>query len=140
VTSVRRSARIAEGWLPGRLLLEDFKKKMRLLRDEEEKHGSDISVGFVPLVSVDETTEAAEDRLNFPLLIQDVNKYTNRGYTDKEEIRGYFIAGTATECAEQLQGYIDNGMDYVIFDYRHSFDDIGLQMELTADEIIPLLR
>jgi alkanesulfonate monooxygenase SsuD/methylene tetrahydromethanopterin reductase-like flavin-dependent oxidoreductase (luciferase family) len=112
---------------------------MELLREEEKKHGSDISVGFVPLVSVDETTEAAEDRLNFPLLIDDVNKYTNRGYSKKEEIRGYFIAGTPSECAEQLQGYIDNGMDYVIFDYRHSFEDIQQQMELTADQILPQL-
>lgn len=140
VTSVRRAARIADGWLPGRLLLSDFERKMELLREEEANHGRDISVGFVPLVSVDETTAAAEERLNFPLLIQDVNKYTNSDYTDKEEIRGYFIAGTPEECAAQLQGYLDAGMDYVVFDYRHSFEDVDEQMRLTAEGILPRLR
>jgi alkanesulfonate monooxygenase SsuD/methylene tetrahydromethanopterin reductase-like flavin-dependent oxidoreductase (luciferase family) len=135
--AIRRAVGIADGILPGRATFTEFEHKMEFLSNLEDEHTRDLTVGLVPLISVAETTEEAEAKLNIPKLVDEASKYGDRDYDSKEEIEGYYIAGTPEECADQIQTFVDNGLDHVIFDMRHAFDEIEEMMTLIADEVIP---
>ncbi len=138
--AMNRAVRIADGILPGRVPISEFEKKMNYLHGLEEEHDADLSVGLVPPFSVADSTAEAEAGLNIPSLVEEADAYMAGDYETKEDIRGYYIAGEPEDCAAQIQEFVDSGLDHVILDMRHAFEDIEELMEIAADSVIPLVE
>ncbi len=137
--AMNRAVRIADGILPGRVPISEFEMKMDYLHDLEEEHDHELDVGLVPPFSVADSREEAEAGFNIPSLVDEADSYMAGDYNTKEDIRGYYIAGDTEECAAQIQEFVDSGLDHVILDMRHAFEDIEQLMETTADSVIPLI-
>jgi alkanesulfonate monooxygenase SsuD/methylene tetrahydromethanopterin reductase-like flavin-dependent oxidoreductase (luciferase family) len=135
--AIRRAIDIADGILPGRCTFTEFEAKMEFLSELEKEHDRELSVGMVPVISVAETTEQAEAKLNIPKLVEEASKYGDFEYETKEDIEGYYIAGTPDETAAQIQRFVDMGLEHVVLDMRHAFDEVEEMMTLIADEVIP---
>lgn len=135
--AIRRAIDIADGILPGRCTFTEFEAKMDFLSNLEEEHNRDLSVGMVPAISVAESTEEAEAKLNIHKLVEEADKYGDFDYDTKEDIEGYYIAGTPDEAAAQIQRFVDMGLEHVVLDMRHAYDEVEEMMTLIADEVIP---
>jgi len=102
-----------------------------------------IKVGAVPVTSLDDTTDAALERLNVPGLIKNANaqkfwiKPEGGEFTKIEELDGSILAGTPDDVVEGVRRYQEIGCDLLIFDFRMRFTDWLQQIEVLAREVLP---
>jgi len=95
-------------------------------------------VGYQIPLSVDRDGQAARDRVDPESFIHEAQGFwPDQGIETVEDIRGYFIAGTPAECAEQLQELVDMGVEHFALDMRHSFTRMDENFELLVDEVLP---
>ena len=55
-------------------------------------------------------------------------------------VRNYCLLGTAQQCVDRLQEYVDAGVRYVIFTICCRREDRARHIETIAKEIIPQFR
>jgi len=97
----------------------------------------------VPVTSIDDTTDAAIQRLNVPGLIDNANhqkfwlKPEGGQFTTIEELDGSILAGTPDDIVRGVQRYQEIGCDLLIFDFRMRFPDWLAQIEILAREVLP---
>ena len=142
--SARLAVDFCEGWLPGRITFPTYEARVAKIRELCLEQGkSPVMVGAVPVTSIDETTEAAIERLNVPGLIKNANaqKFWLRPesgeFTRIEELDGSILAGTPDDIVRGVQRYQEIGCDLLIFDFRMRFPDWLEQIEILARDVLP---
>ncbi len=144
--SARLAVEFCEGWLPGRITFPTYEERVGQIRQMTAEQGKPmIMVGAVPVTSIDETTEAAVNRLNVPGLIKNANnqkfwvKPESGEFTRIEELDGSILAGTPDDIVRGVQRYQQIGCDLLIFDLRMRFPDWLEQIEVLARDVMPLV-
>jgi alkanesulfonate monooxygenase SsuD/methylene tetrahydromethanopterin reductase-like flavin-dependent oxidoreductase (luciferase family) len=136
--SVKRASLRADGWLASRMPRRNFEECMDILDEREREYGETTTVGYQIPLSVDRDGQAARDRVDPESFIHEAQGFwPDQGIETVEDIRGYFIAGTPAECAEQLQELVDMGVEHFALDMRHSFTRMDENFELLVDEVLP---
>jgi alkanesulfonate monooxygenase SsuD/methylene tetrahydromethanopterin reductase-like flavin-dependent oxidoreductase (luciferase family) len=142
--SARLAVDFCEGWLPGRITFPTYEVRVAKIREMCAEQGKPmIWTGAVPVTSIDETAEAAVNRLNVPGLIKNANaqkfwiKPDGGEFTKIEELDGSILAGTPDDIVRGVQRYQEIGADLIIFDFRMRFPDWLQQVEILAREVIP---
>lgn len=135
--AVKRAVRHADGWFPGRMTLEKLDERLSLLREQERRHDRSLDRAYVTTYSVAADRERARSRIDFPELIDDINTILREDYETVDDIDGTFAAGAPDDVVSQLRRLEVRGFDHVVLDMRHSFDELGRMLELTADEVLP---
>ncbi|HVA86375.1 MAG TPA: LLM class flavin-dependent oxidoreductase [Candidatus Saccharimonadales bacterium] len=142
--SARLAVDFCEGWLPGRITFPTYEARVAKIRELCLEQGkSRVMVGAVPVTSIDDTTEAAIERLNVPGLIKNANaqKFWLRPesgeFTRIEELDGSILAGTPDDIVRGVQRYQEIGCDLLIFDFRMRFPDWLEQIEILARDVLP---
>jgi alkanesulfonate monooxygenase SsuD/methylene tetrahydromethanopterin reductase-like flavin-dependent oxidoreductase (luciferase family) len=142
--SARLAVEFCDGWLPGRITFPTYQVRVDAIRRMTAEQGKPmISVGAVPVTSIDDTTTGAIERLNVPGLIKNANaqkfwlKPESGEFTRIEEIDGSILAGTPDDIVRGVQRYQEIGCDLLIFDFRMRFSDWLGQIEVLGHEILP---
>lgn len=155
VSSVRRAARIGDGWLGGHVPFDVMAEYVEAFRDERETLGFEegmVSVGRE--VYIAETAEEAERTVREPLM-RKYRSYVEWGQSDVFETDEFqsqweelkeerFIIGTPDDVIEEIGRYID-AFDLDSFGIRTQFQgmdfaDVRSSMQLYCDEVIPSFR
>ncbi|HXV81424.1 MAG TPA: LLM class flavin-dependent oxidoreductase [Candidatus Binatia bacterium] len=142
----RRAVEFGDGWLPARITLATFAKRMAYLREFSQKAGrSMITVGVMPLTSIASDRETALRHVNVKSLISEANKNStwvkprSGTFSTMEDIRGLILAGTPEEIVRETQAYHAAGADFTVFDLRFRSSDWYQQIDLLGKEVLPAL-
>jgi len=97
----RRVVAFGDGWLPARITLATFTKRMAYLREVSKEAGHPLmTAGVMPLTSIAEDRETALGHVNVKSLISEANKNSTwvkpAGgiFSTLDDIRGLVLAGT----------------------------------------------
>jgi alkanesulfonate monooxygenase SsuD/methylene tetrahydromethanopterin reductase-like flavin-dependent oxidoreductase (luciferase family) len=142
----RRVIEFGEGWLPARITLSTFKKRMAYLRELSPKAAHPMTtVGVMPLTSIARDKETALRHVNVKGLIDEANKNSNwpkpgsGTFSTLDDIRGLILAGTPQDIIREAQAYQVAGASLVVFDLRFRYSDWYQQIELLGKEVLPAL-
>lgn len=142
--SARLAVDFCQGWLPGRITFPTYELRVNKIRQMCEEQGKQqIWTGAVPVTSIDDSFEAACNRMNVPGLIDNANhakwwvKPEGGKFTKMEELDGSILAGNPDDIVRGVQRYQEIGCDLLIFDFRMRFPDWIEQIKVLASEVLP---
>lgn len=142
----RRAVEFGDGWLPARITLATFTKRMAYLRELSQKVGRPmITAGVMPLTSIARDRETALRYVNVKSLISEANKNStwvkprSGIFSTMEDIRGLVLAGTPEEIVRETQAYQAACVDLAVFDLRFRSLDWYQQIDLLGKEVLPAL-
>ena len=134
--AMQRAARFGEGWVPyffDPSRYRDSVEKITAFADEAGRSLQGFQWGFFPYISIYETEqEAAEVAAR---LLGGQYLY---GGDFINIVRRYCLLGTAEQCAERLQEYIDAGARHVVFSITCLPEDRERHLEEIAAKLIPM--
>lgn len=145
--SVRRALRYCQGWLPGRITLKTYQKRVEKLRAGAEEQGKPrLLEGCIPITSIDIDRETALKKVNLEGLLANANK--NRfwvkpesgTFSKGENLEGSLIFGSPEDVVGQVKNFLEVGIDHLIFDLRFRYDEWFYCMDLLGKEVLPQLR
>jgi alkanesulfonate monooxygenase SsuD/methylene tetrahydromethanopterin reductase-like flavin-dependent oxidoreductase (luciferase family) len=153
--SVRRSARIADGWSAGHVPFDGVRSRVEAFRDE--RAGTDRGDGVVEIgreVFVAETAEEAERIVKEPLL-RKYRRYVDWGQDEvfeddefdsawAELKRDRFVVGSPEDVIAELERYRE-AFDPDRFRFRTQFQgmdfaDVRASVRLLGEEVLPSFR
>lgn len=147
--SVRRALDFCDGWLPGRITLNTYKKRVEKLRNDAVEMGKPrLLEGCIPITSIDHDRESALRKVNVEGLLENANgpmgkfwtKPDSGSFTTWEDLEGSFIVGDPDDVVRDVEKYLEVGIDHIVFDLRFRFDEWDLSIDLLANEVLPRLR
>jgi alkanesulfonate monooxygenase SsuD/methylene tetrahydromethanopterin reductase-like flavin-dependent oxidoreductase (luciferase family) len=145
--SVRRALAFAEGWLPGRITLSTYKKRVEKMRAEAEAIGKPrILEGCIPITSIDVDRETALRKVNVKGLLDNANKQkfwvkpASGSFNTWEDLEGSFLVGSPDDIVNEVQKYLEVGIDHIVFDFRFRYDEWDFSLDLLGKEVLPRLR
>lgn len=153
-SSIRRAARIADGWCGAHVPFDVVGAQVADFRDECEAVGEDKVVGLTREVCVGETTDRALEMARDPL-VRKYGSYSSWGqddaiaddefdreWADLSEDR--FVVGDPDEVVAELERYRDAfDVDYVSMRTQWKgmdWADVHRSQQLLVDEVVPRLR
>jgi len=145
--SCRRAVEFCDGWMPGRIPLVTFDKCVRYLRDLCQKAGRPmLSVGAIPIVSVDKNRDTALGKVNVKGLIVEGNKKPtwvrppSGTFSEFKDIEGLLLAGTPEDIVNDTKKYEVSGLNHIVYDLRFRYADWSEQIDFLGKEVLPALR
>jgi alkanesulfonate monooxygenase SsuD/methylene tetrahydromethanopterin reductase-like flavin-dependent oxidoreductase (luciferase family) len=142
----RRVVAFGDGWLPARITLATFTKRMAYLRNVSKEAGRPMmTAGVMPLTSIAENGETALRHVNVKSLISEANKNSTwvkpAGgiFSTLDDIRGLILAGTPEDIVQGARAYQAAGADLIVFDLRFRSPDWYQQIDLLGKEVLPAL-
>jgi alkanesulfonate monooxygenase SsuD/methylene tetrahydromethanopterin reductase-like flavin-dependent oxidoreductase (luciferase family) len=145
--SVRRALAFCDGWLPGRITLNTYKKRVEKLRGDAAAAGRPrLGEGCIPITSIDVSREAALRKVNIDGLVKNANeqkfwvKPESGSFKTWQDLEGSFMVGTPDDIVAEVEKYLEVGIDHIVFDLRFRFDEWDLCLELLGKEVLPRLR
>jgi alkanesulfonate monooxygenase SsuD/methylene tetrahydromethanopterin reductase-like flavin-dependent oxidoreductase (luciferase family) len=140
----RRAVEFGEGWLPARITLATFKKRLAYLRELFQKAGRPMATaGVMPLTSIAEDQETALKHVNVRGLINEANKNLTQVkpaagvFSTLDDIHGLILTGTPEDIVRETQAYQAAGADLVVFDLRFRYSDWYQQINMLGKEVLP---
>lgn len=147
---VRRSARLADGWIPSASLgRRELRKKIQVYRNALDGLGKQGTLVVPRLGFVAKSRARARALVEKPLLEQyrrysgwmkDTPEGARYRKASLEDFQGRLILGTPEECIEQVAVYRDMGADTFVYHCQHqgiSQRDMLESMELFATRVMP---
>jgi alkanesulfonate monooxygenase SsuD/methylene tetrahydromethanopterin reductase-like flavin-dependent oxidoreductase (luciferase family) len=148
--SARRAVEYCEGWMPGRITLATFKKRVETIRQLSEEKGREMpTIAVIPPTSVADSREEALADVNVEGLLRWANEGPGGKYWVKppsgrfeklEDLEGSLLAGDPDDIVAECKKYEAAGNDHLVFDFRFKFNEYFEQIELLGTEVLPKLR
>jgi alkanesulfonate monooxygenase SsuD/methylene tetrahydromethanopterin reductase-like flavin-dependent oxidoreductase (luciferase family) len=145
--SVRRALAYCEGWLPGRITLNTYIKRVEKLRTDAPTMGKPrILEGCIPITSIDVDRETALRKVNVDGLLKNANeqkfwvKPESGSFAKWQELEGSFIVGSPDDVVKEVEKFLEAGIDHIVFDLRFRFDEFDRCIELLGNEVLPRVR
>jgi alkanesulfonate monooxygenase SsuD/methylene tetrahydromethanopterin reductase-like flavin-dependent oxidoreductase (luciferase family) len=145
--SVRRALAFCDGWFPGRITLNTYKKRVEKLRADATAMGRRrLFEGCIPITSIDVDRESALRKVNVQGLLRNANeqkfwvKPESGSFETWEDLEGSFMVGSPDDVVKDVEKYLEVGIDHIVFDLRFRFDEWDQCMNLIGKEVLPELR
>jgi alkanesulfonate monooxygenase SsuD/methylene tetrahydromethanopterin reductase-like flavin-dependent oxidoreductase (luciferase family) len=145
--SCRRAVAYCDGWLPGRITLDTYKKRVEKMRADAEAAGRKrVLEGCIPITSIDVDRETALRKVNVAGLLENANKQKfwvkpeSGSFKQWRDLEGSFIVGSPDDVVTEVQKFLEVGIDHIVFDFRFRFDEWFESLELLGKEVLPRLR
>ena len=142
----RRAVEFGEGWLPARITLPTFTRRMAYLRQFSQTAArSMVTAGVMPLTSIAKDNETALRHVDVKGLLREANKnptwvkHAGGTFATLDDIHGLILAGTPDDIVRQTRAYQAVGADLVVFDLRFRYADWYQQIDLLGNEVLPAL-
>jgi alkanesulfonate monooxygenase SsuD/methylene tetrahydromethanopterin reductase-like flavin-dependent oxidoreductase (luciferase family) len=143
----RRAVEFAEGWMPARITVATFSKRIRYVKELAEKAGRAMVAGAVmPLTSIAKDKTTALNHVNLKGLLEEANrsvtwvKPATGTFSTLDDIHGRVLAGPPEEIVRETLTFQMAGADHVVFDLRFRFSDWYQQIDLLGKEVLPALQ
>lgn len=143
----RRVVEYCDGWMPARITLETFEKRLSYIRDLAASAGrAMISAAVMPLTSIAKDQATALGHFDLNRLINEANrnatwvKPAGGSFSTLEDIKGLMLAGTAADIIHETRAFEAAGAELVVFDLRLRYRDWYRQIELLGEQVLPELR
>lgn len=145
LAAIRRAVEYCDGWIPGRMPRRDYRKRIDRMTQIAETAGKPTpTAGTIPYVIPGESVEDAQQRVDLEALLAEARrryKLEDGGEISTiEDLDGAIITGPPEHIAEQVRAYEEAGCRHFVFDLRLRFDDWMEVLEMTGEEVLPLLR
>lgn len=145
--SCRRAVSWGDGWLPARITLATFQKRMEYLTELcEQAQRPRINTAVMPFTTVARSEKTALKFVDISKLVDESHNFStwvkppSGKFSTLDDIEGVILYGSPEQVAEQARAYIAAGADHVIFDLRLRFTDWYEQIEILGKEVIPLVQ
>lgn len=145
--SCRRAVAYCDGWLPGRITFDTYKKRTEKMREDAAAAGRKrILEGCIPITSIDVDRETALRKVNVDGLLDNANKQKfwvkpeSGSFTKWEDLAGSFMVGSPDDIVNDVRRYLELGIDLIVFDFRFRFDEWDQSLEMLGKEVLPRLR
>ncbi|MQA80756.1 MAG: LLM class flavin-dependent oxidoreductase [Streptosporangiales bacterium] len=143
--AVRRAFTYGEGWIAGRLPLDMFAERMRLVRKLAGEHGRDIDVVTMPITVVHEDSVTARHTVRDAVtrLAESAEGSTSwlrppsGRFETIEDLSGLLIAGNPQECAAEVRKLAEVGVRHIVFDLRVDFPHAHESVALLGEQVLP---
>lgn len=147
VLSVRKAVEYCDGWMPGRITLKTFIKRVERLDLLTAEYGRERrpTVAAIPIVSPGKTREEALSHVNWrEMMHQAINSKwetpDSGDWTSPEDLEGALIAGTADDIVEATTRYHEAGLEHLVYDLRFRYDDWMGCLAFLGEEVLPRVR
>jgi probable F420-dependent oxidoreductase len=146
VASVRRAIEYCDGWMPGRISMKTFDKRVRQLHERSEAAGREMpTVAAIPITSPGRNREEARDKVNWREMMQQAidSKWEmpdSGGWNSADDLYGALIYGTPDDVVEATERFHQGGLDHVIYDLRFRYDEWLECVQLMGEEVLPKCR
>ncbi len=146
LAAVRRAVEYCDGWIPGRMPLPDFRKRVQRMTRLAEEAGKPVpDAGSIPYVVLGKTPEEALRHVNLPpLFAQSDKRYIppndKARFETADDLDGALIYGPSDRIVDGLRRLQGAGASHLVFDLRLQFDTFEEVVQQIAEEILPELR
>lgn len=144
--SVRRAVEYCDGWMPGRITINTFRKRMKRMRRLAEEHERAVpTAAAIPITSPGRTREEALSKVNWQEMMQQAIRAKwelpdSGRWEAPEDLEGALIAGPPEEIIAATRRYQEEGLDHLVYDLRFRYDDWHECLALIGEEVLPELR
>lgn len=135
-TSLRRVARLGDGWQTTWNTPESFGEHLATIRRFADEEGRDLGEGFEACLYYNiNINDGGEKGLDEAKKFLDAYYYTDH---DRERLKRWVAYGTVEECVEKIRAFIDAGATTVTL--RMASYDQKAQFERVTREVLPALQ
>jgi probable F420-dependent oxidoreductase len=145
--SVRKAVEYCDGWMPGRITLKTFAKRVERLEQLTAEYGRTQRpvAAAIPIVSPGATREQALASVNWQEMMEQAIKAKwetpdSGSWTSPEDLDGALIAGTADDIIETTERYHEAGLEHLVYDLRFRFDGWLDHIAFLGEEVLPRVR
>src|SRR5262245_7282459 len=145
--SCRRAVDYGDGWMPARITLATFAKRVEYLSELCGRAGKPmIETAVMPLTTIASTKELSLRGVDLKALLDDSYNFStwvkpaSGSFSTLDDVRGAILAGTPQDIARETRAYEDAGANHVVYDLRLRFADWYEQIDLLGKEILPVLK
>jgi alkanesulfonate monooxygenase SsuD/methylene tetrahydromethanopterin reductase-like flavin-dependent oxidoreductase (luciferase family) len=143
----RRAVAYGEGWMPARINLPTFVKRVEYLRTLcEQAHKPMVRTVVMPFTTIGKNQEAALRGIDVKSLLDDAYNFAmwvkppSGKFETLADIHGVLLAGSPSDIVRETRAYEQAGADHVVYDLRLRFADWCEQIDLLGQEVLPALR
>ena len=145
VASVRRAVEYCQGWMPGRVTVRTFQKRVERLRRLAEQAAKAVpATGALPITSPARTREQALAKVDWREMCRSAVKDwvlpESGRFETPEDLEGALIAGPPELIVEATRRYQQAGLEHIVYDLRFRFADWDECLALLGREVLPELR
>jgi alkanesulfonate monooxygenase SsuD/methylene tetrahydromethanopterin reductase-like flavin-dependent oxidoreductase (luciferase family) len=148
--SARRAVEYCDGWMPGRITLATFRKRIQTIEKLSDEQGRKRpTIAVIPPTSVDKDADRAWSYINVKGLLEWAEngpgakfwvKPESGKFEKVEDLEGSMIAGTPEDAVRECKKFEEAGNEHLVFDFRFKFDQWFEQIELIGKEVLPQLK
>ena len=143
--SVRRAVEYCEGWMPGRVTLITYRKRVERMRQLADEAGKPIpTAAAIPITSPARTREAALAEVPWQAMLRNAVKDwvppPSGTWETLDDLEGALIAGPPELIGEDTRKYQQAGLNHTVYDLRFRFDDWDECLAMLGEEVLPELR
>ena len=143
--SVRRAVEYCDGWMPGRITLPTFEKRVQRMRKLAAEAGKpQPTAAAIPITSPGRTRDEAYAKVNWHGMMEQAiqAKWESRSgsFERPEDLEGALIAGPADTIIEETLKYQAVGLTHIVYDLRFRFDEWRECVRILGEEVLPEVR
>lgn len=143
--SVRRAVEYCDGWMPGRITLPTFEKRVvRMRRMAADANKPMPTQAAIPITSPGRTREEAYAKVNWEGMMEQAlrAKWESRSgrFERAEDLEGALIAGPPETIIEDTRKFQAAGLTHIVYDLRFRFDEWHECVRLLGEDVLPELR
>jgi len=146
--SVRRTLEWGlQGWMPGRINLPSFEKRMERLHDLMEERGIEQmpEISAIPITSPGSSYEEGASKVDTEGMLSSARarKWVpgpSGVFEQPRDLDGALIAGTADDIIESVEKYHELGLQHLVFDLRNRFAEWPELVAFLAEDVLPQVR
>jgi alkanesulfonate monooxygenase SsuD/methylene tetrahydromethanopterin reductase-like flavin-dependent oxidoreductase (luciferase family) len=145
VASVRRAVEYCDGWMPGRVTLLTYQKRIERLRWLAEQADKPVpTAAAIPITSPARTREEALAKVDWQEMCRSAVKSwvapPSGAWETPDDLAGALIAGPPDHIVEQTRRFQSIGLNHIVYDFRFRFDEFDDCLGLLGEEVLPELR
>ncbi len=145
--SARRAVEYCDGWIPGRITLTTFKKRVAQMRKRSAELGRPMpTTGAIPITSIAKDRQTAVNSVNLPGLLKNANNQKwwvrppHGEFRTVDDLEGSVLFGSPDDIVQEVLKLHEAGLQHLVFDFRFRFADFFDQVKLLGDRVLPVLR
>jgi probable F420-dependent oxidoreductase len=144
--SARRAVEYCDGWMPGRITFNTFRKRVQRLRKLAAEASKPMpTAAAIPITSPGRTREAAIARVNWREMMEQAIRAAwepsdSGKWETPEDLEGALIAGPPELIIQETRKFQEAGLSHIVYDLRFRFDDWDECLVILGEEVLPLLR
>ncbi|MBI2756057.1 MAG: TIGR03619 family F420-dependent LLM class oxidoreductase [Chloroflexi bacterium] len=144
--SARRAVEYCDGWMPGRITIKTFAKRVERLHRLAMQHGKPVpTASAIPITSPGRTREEAISKVNWSEMMEQAIRAKwelpdSGKWEAPEDLEGALIAGPPETIIQEVRKYHAVGGTHLVFDLRFRFDEWEECVGILGEEVLPELR